>query len=390
MTDSQSRSANGAPIIVLSGPFPPPVHGMAAVNNSILTQLLDKNPLIINLSRELTGSTWMSYVKKTVRALHGCLKILTLPTRRIKVFYSSVDDGLAGLFVALFAQIARLRNCRIILHHHSYRYIIRRTWIMNLLVRTGGKNATHVFLCDSMEHDFRALYPGSFRALICPNPVIDPTLIAHFGSPPDSTPKSHLTIGFLSNLMFEKGIREFIDVIRQAPAHGINLRGIMAGSAFKAEAQEYLNDVKQELGERLELLGAVHGERKIKFFKSIDLLIFPTSYPSEAFSIVLMEGLLSGCPLITYGRGCIPILSNLQTVRVLHPEEDFIPAALSIIFDWSRSDEKLSELKSQAHRDGIALHRTHSDTHYALIQTIIGAKHPSRKKSPQTGDIEEA
>lgn len=361
--------ATDTPLIVLSGPFPPPLHGMAAVNNNILSRLLERKPLVINLSRELVGASWISYVKKTFRALHGCLKILALPTRKSKVFYSSVDDGLGGLFVVLLTLMARLRKCRIILHHHSYRYLIRRAWVMSLLVRAGGKNARHVFLCDSMERDFRALYPGSFDALICPNPVTDSTLITHFKFSPDPTPKSILTIGFISNLMFEKGVREFVDVIRQAPAHGIELRGVMAGSAFQSEVQDFLDDAKQELGERLELLGAVHGARKVTFFESIDVLIFPSQ--SEAFSLILMEALLAGCPLITYGRGCIPILSHLDTARVLPSEVEFSATALPILAAWSSAKEHLCEIKKQAYQDGVVLHQAHLNSQNALIKQIV-------------------
>lgn len=370
MTECEFKSTNDTPLIVLSGPFPPPLHGMAAVNHNILTQLLERKPLVINLSRELVNSSWISYVKKIFRALHGCLKILALPARKSKVFYSSVDDGLGGLLVVLLTLMARLRKCHIILHHHSYRYLIRRAWVMSLLVRAGGKNARHVFLCDSMERDFRALYSGSFDALICPNPVTDSTLITHFKFSPDPTPKSILTIGFISNLMFEKGVKEFVDVIRQAPAHGIELRGVMAGSAFQSEVQDFLDDAKQELGERLEVLGAVHGARKVAFFESIDVLIFPTRYPTEAFSLILMEALLAGCPLITYGRGCIPILSHLDTARVLPPEVDFPTAALPVLDEWTRTRDGFSTLKAQAHRDGVAIHRRHLDALDRLIQAI--------------------
>ncbi len=359
-----------APLIILCGPFPPPMHGMAAVNKAVLDRLADKKPLVIDIARALVGHSWVPHVKKTVRVLLGCLKILALPIRCKKSFYSSVDDGLGGLYIASLLLAARIRHCRITLHHHSYRYLTRSVWTMRLLVWVAGRGATHVFLCDQMESDFRALYPRPFGALICPNPVSDPVLIEQFERPPDPTPQPILTIGFLSNLMFEKGVEAFIDMIRQAPAHGIDIRGVMAGSAFKPEVQTFLDRAKQELGERLELLGAVHGPRKVAFFESIDVLIFPTQYPTEAFSLVLMEGLLAGCPLITYGRGCIPLLSHLKTAQVLPPEVDFSASALPILTTWSKRQETLSELKAQAHRDGLALHRRHLDARDTLIKAI--------------------
>ncbi len=346
------------------------MHGMAAVNDSVFNLLADRKPIVINLSSNLVGKSWLGYLTKAMRALFGCLNILVLPLQREKTFYSSVDDGLGSLLIAMLTLTARIRRCRIILHHHSYKYLTRSVWNMRLLVRIAGRGATHVFLCGQMESAFRALYPWPFNALICPNPVTDPVLIAHFSRTPDPTPQPILTIGFLSNLMFEKGIREFIDVIRQAPAQGIELRGVMAGSAFKPEVQAFLDDAKQELGERLELLGAVHGAHKVAFFESIDVLIFPTRYPTEAFSLVLMEGLLAGCPLITYGRGCIPLLSNIESTRVLPLAAEFTPEALSVLRKWGDSRSTLSALKRIAHQDGIVLQEHHSHARDYLVQFI--------------------
>lgn len=364
----QSLSTRVIPLIILTGPLPPPMHGMAAVNDSIFSLLADKKQIVIDLSRELAKNPWAGYLIKYVRALLGCFRILTLPLRREKTFYSSVDDGLGSLLIALLTLTARLRHCRIILHHHSYKYLTYTAWNMRLLVSVAGARATHVFLCDQMESVFRARYPQPFNAIICPNPVSDPAMIAHFTNPSDPTPQPILTIGFISNLMFEKGVREFIDMICQAPAQGIALRGVMAGSAFKPEVQAFLDDAKQELGERLELLGAVHGARKVAFFESIDVLIFPSH--SEAFPLVLMEGLLAGCPLITWARGCIPIFSKFDTARVLPPEADFPTMALPVLDEWAKTREGLAALKSQAHRDGMALHRRHLDARDRLIKTI--------------------
>ena len=382
--EAQTSSDRCTPLLVISGTFPPPMHGMASVNDAVLRLLSKNNPVVIDLSRNFVDTSWLGYLKKTFRALLGCIKILILPTRRQKSFYSSVDDGLGSLLIVLLTLMARARSCRVILHHHSYRYIASSAWNIRLLVRVAGRRATHVFLCDQMERGFRTLYPVPFRSLICPNPVTDKQLISYFGSAPCPTRKPILTVGFISNLMFEKGIREFIDVIAQAPAHGIELRGIMAGSAMSPAVQSFLDGAKRELGDRLELRGAVDGSRKIDFFESIDVLLFPTCYPTEALSLVLMEGLFAGCPLIAFGRGCIPILSHLDTARILPPGVDFPPAALLILAAWSQTPDCLSTLKAQAHRDGMVLHQTHLDARLALVDKIMGPACVSKYKSCET------
>ena len=343
---------------------------MASVNMAILKALEDHRPVTIKLERSLTDNLWQGYLLKSIRALIGCARILSLPRNRRKTFYSSVDDGLGGILIAVLTAAARFRRCRIILHHHSYAYITRSTWIMQLIVRIAGKQTTHVFLCEEMERDFRTLYPRPFRAVVCPNPVSDPAMLMHFSEPPDPTPQASLTIGFLSNLMFEKGLSDFVELIRQASAYNLELRGVMAGPAFSPEAQSFVDEASKELDERLTLTGPVYEASKILFFESIDILVFPTRYPTEALPLVLVEALLAGCPVITYGRGCIPMFQKLEPVHVISPSCDFTTAALPILKDWSKSYASLSKLKTKAYIFGHQIQDRHMELRNKLVDLI--------------------
>lgn len=360
------------PVFVLCGPLPPPMTGMASVNSSVVDRLAPRTPIIINMSRDFADISLKSYISKILRTLLGCLQILRLTAAQRKSFYSSVDDGLGGFLTSLLTLSARVRKCRIILHHHSYRYLSKPSWQMCLLVRIAGTHATHVFLCEQMADEFRMIYRRPFHSLICPNPVSDQKLVDHFSRLWKPRRHSVFTVGFISNLTFSKGVREFVETVRQAVAFGINLRAVMAGAAVNTEVQNYLAAAQKDLGQRLELLGAVRDERKIAFFESIDVLLFPSH--GEAFPLVLLEGLLAGCPITTYGHGCIPRLGELETAWVLPSTVDFPRAAIAILSDIIESKHSLIDLKWRAHEEGLALHAANVAAHELLIHTIIAGE----------------
>ena len=134
--------------------------------------------------------------------------------------------------------------------------------------------------------------------------------------------------------------------------------------------QSFVDGAKDALGDCLLLLGEVRGQQKIDFFSSIDVLIFPTSYKSETFPIVLMESLLAGCPIVTTRRGCIPFFQDLESVCVVEDEERFIEEAYQVLCNWLSSSDRLRELKMKAHEEGMRFHMLHSNRLQNLIAEI--------------------
>src|SRR5659263_176212 len=100
------------------GAFPPPMHGMAAVNGAVRTQL----------------------------------ERMSVPIEEINIAAPSLDRSLtarlARLPKVLFLLLARLHGMRIFLHHHSYAYLDQRKALLRILVYVAGSAATHIALSD--------------------------------------------------------------------------------------------------------------------------------------------------------------------------------------------------------------------------------------------------
>jgi len=356
--------------IIFLGPIPPPVHGMASVNSAVLEQLGGTRPLVINISRPF-GSKFGLFLKVS-RAVAGFFKVL-FRVNWSATLYASVDDDYGSFLQLPIVVLVRFRTGQIFLHHHSYRYISQKKVPMRLLVAAAGPNAKHIFLCDEMAAGFRAIYKGNYGTVVCPNPVTDTSLVDFFSGQFSFPNKPAPTIGFISNLMFEKGIGEFVELLYRVSEANQSWRGLMAGKATRDNVQVFVNRAKDALGDVLLLLGAVSGQQKIDFFSSVDVVIFPTRYKTEAFPIVLMESLLAGCPVFTTRRGCIPYFQDLESVYLVEDEEHFVEEAYQVLCEWFSRPERIRELKIKAHEEGMRLHMLHSHALQNLAVEILSS-----------------
>jgi glycosyltransferase involved in cell wall biosynthesis len=106
----------------------------------------------------------------------------------------------------------------------------------------------------------------------------------------------------IGRLCPEKGFDLAIDAAQRA---GIDL--VLAGTLFEyPEHREYFNSkIAPRLGQRVRYLGAVGGERKACLLAGAKCLLIP-SLVSETSSLVAMEAMASGTPVIAWRSGALP------------------------------------------------------------------------------------
>jgi len=116
--------------LVMVGAFPPPVHGMAAVNLAVSKELrkLGIQPIIINLSAASLNRSVFARAKRLPKVLSGFARFLWIYGLRGQPCYLSVSGGFGQVYELLFILIARIRDMRIYLHHHSFSYIDKRSF----------------------------------------------------------------------------------------------------------------------------------------------------------------------------------------------------------------------------------------------------------------------
>ena len=327
---------SAAPHVILVGALPPPVHGMAAVNEAIHRELRKHGAkiILIDVSAHSLQRSLGMRLTRLPRVLSGLARLLACPARHGDVLYMSVSGGLGQVYEIAFLALARMRALRIYLHYHSFAYLDRRNLITAALIRMSGPAAVHVTLSPGMADRLRSRYPAAGRVVSISNAVF----FTEDEAP--GTARSRLrTIGFISNISAEKGIFEFLEVVAAYEARGLPLRAMIAGPFQDERTERTVRERLATLG-TAEYVGSRYGRDKDLFLSSIDALVFPTRYVNEAEPLTLHEALRRHIPVIAYGRGAVPEVVDASCGRVIPPGDRFLPAALSQLESWSASDER--------------------------------------------------
>jgi glycosyltransferase involved in cell wall biosynthesis len=244
--------------------------------------------------------------------------------------------------VAILAA-ARLRGYRLVVHHHVYSYIDRRDWRMALLLRVLGPSSIHVVHCEQMKGDFLAQYPIDAEFLFVP-----PTIVAqHLESAPRSR-RERFTLGFMSNLTFDKGLDSVLATFAQLAASGRNVGMILAGPCQGVEERQALDEFVKRWPKNVEYRGPVYDAAKGQFFADIDVFLFPTRYRNESWGIVLTEALSANCPVISCRRGCVPWIVKNGCGIVIDDPKEFPHRASQAITDWMDDGQEFQQVQQRA------------------------------------------
>jgi glycosyltransferase involved in cell wall biosynthesis len=338
------------------GTLPPPTTGQTIATKRMLEYLAprcDLRSVEIGHARHHSGLRWRFI--KARKSLLAALRIGSFDASRGDVVYM-VANSRGGLWYDLaIASAARWRGYRIVLHHQVYSYLNERDVRFALLNRAIGRDAAHVVLSEEMAERLRGLYGAGQRVYCIPNVVAVDQFRREPATPDAPRSPGPLRLGHLANLTLEKGLDAVVEVFRALRAGGCSVRLVIAGPVRTREAGFILESLAREYPDDVEHPGAIYGEVKQRFYDSIDALLLPTRYRNEAQPLVICEALLSGVPVLAYGRACIPALVGTTGGLVVDPADDFTTAAVPLLESWSREESLLLAARSAARRRGESL-----------------------------------
>ena len=317
--------------VVMIGAFPPPVNGMATVNAAVYEHLKQAgaNPLVIDLAADSLDRSLTVRLCRIPKVFTGLIRLLFDREVRKKRFYMSLSGGNGQGFEILFLLIARVRKMGICLHHHSFSYLIRRSWLTEFLLNVAGPFTTHVTLCPEMASCLRKTYPVVRRVF----PVSNAALLSNNAPKPKRYRSRLQTVGFFGNISAAKGVFDFLNLIEAIMKEKIGVKAKLAGPFQDVETE---HEVRRRLAQQgaTEYVGPKYGIEKETFLSTIDVLIFPTRYVNEAEPLTIHEAMSCGVPVITIGLGCIPEIVGSESGKVIDPVEPFGPAALMQVKEW--------------------------------------------------------
>ena len=345
------RQADGgphcsSPMVFMTGPFPPPVHGMAVATERLAARLGARFTVrrFDIAARNHTGSRPVDLFLRVIKAAWTLISFTCLIlARRPQVVVTALSAGYANAFDLACVTLSLLARRRLYVTHHSFALFDGR--VRHLLLRLARpllRRCFHIALCDHM------------KSQLCMGWGLDPARVAvlsnaalvevRIESDESNAALKHSVgypfhLGFISNLCADKGLWTFLDVVDRLQAAGDAVKATIAGPVEPADTV-FQQAFEQRLRRMNDVvwLGAVHGDARTSFYAQLDLLVFPTVYVNESEPFVILEALAHGVPVIATPRGCIPSsLAHGLAVRTL-PEEDFVhSAAATISADLRRS-----------------------------------------------------
>jgi glycosyltransferase involved in cell wall biosynthesis len=317
--------------VFFAGAFPPPVGGQASINARVLAEAsawCDALPL--DLSAGKLDRDLRYHAARAFKNLAALIKIVR-HRPSVKKLYLSLDSGMGLFYNLLLIALARVLRMKVVLHHHSFRYIGSYSRVMKIVWRISRSDCCHVFLCRCMSAEYQALYGKTAKVIISSNA----RHMQAFGTAfTRRAPRPALTFGLMSHLSNEKGLDDFIALVRRCAGEAMPVKAILAGPPVSRDDQRRIDRAAAELGGLLEFRGPVYGEAKEAFFADIDVFVFPTRFRVEAQPLVLLEAMSHGLPVISFARGCIAQdLAGGQAV-VIGAEREFVEPALAQLRIW--------------------------------------------------------
>jgi glycosyltransferase involved in cell wall biosynthesis len=285
------------------------------------------------------------------------------------VLYVALSGGWGQAVDFAYLLFARIFCCQIFVHHHSFSYF-NRVRPINRLVFTMLRRADHIVLSEGMGRALAERYG-------IPSKRIRTLSNAAFFQPAETLEgrpgglEEPISIGFNSNITLAKGFMDFFEVLKGLSAQGVSYRACIAGAMTESACgafEQLLRDCPH-----VRYLGAVEGEAQLAFYRSLDVLLFPSRYVNEAEPLVLHEAMQQSVHVIACGRGSIPEMLANDAGIVLSPQE-FVELGVAQISAWVRQPELLRRAQERSLVQAQRLQREAADRLEQTLSAIVDAK----------------
>ncbi len=178
------------------------------------------------------------------------------------------------------------------------------------------------FVSQSQAAACRYPHPGQYVPTVCNGIELSHYAPAHYAP---AHKEDYLAV--LARICPEKGIDTALRV-----AHRLDLRLIVGGPVHPFPShQAYFNErVKPLLDDKREYIGPVDLPRKICLLARAKCLLAPSSI-AETSSLVAMEAIASGTPVIAFRSGALPeVVEHERTGFIVDSEDEMANAVLRI------------------------------------------------------------
>lgn len=289
--------------LVSLGPRTPPFHGAAVVNEAMTEQFRQRGWDVRAVDTSASGAGRVTYHPwRALAHLRGCGHLVRARFAAPgSALYVTAAGGAGAWYQAPVVALARALRLRVVVHHHSYAYLARRSASMAALWRLSGPRSRHVALCHDMASRLRALYRPDRHVVVCSNAAF---VRADGGRPQRTTRR--VALGHLSNLSLDKGLDDVATAFEALVRAGQDVELHLAGPTSDAAAERVVRGLTDgPSGSRVQYHGPLDRHEVPGFLRGLDVFVFPSRYRNEAEPLVVLEALAADVPAVTSSAGCL-------------------------------------------------------------------------------------
>lgn len=348
------------------GVFPPPTTGMSAVNEGMLDALSHRGgvPIVIRLNAVSLIRGPLYHLRRLASVVHGYARLAAgMAVHRPFNVYMSVSGGYGQVYELGFLALARLGGGGVFLHHHNFGYLNRLRLVTTLLCRLAGQRAVHVVACEEQGHALQSLYPHVRCVAVVSN--------AAFVKLPqeEGHRKPRLSVlGYFGNVSFEKGVMEFLQVMRVLQSGHFAVKALLAGPIPSRHVREAVSEALRSL-ENTEYVGPKHGLERAAFFGSVDALLYPSR--DDCAPLTIYEALSYSVPVIAADRGCIGSILRESGGHVVARDAEYVKSAAEHVEEWANAPEQFRNASQSARACFAAERRVAEGQLAALIDRLV-------------------
>ena len=295
--------------ILLFVKIPPPTTGATLMNKRVIdSELLNRSfnisAILISYMksrREMGKIQW----KKLLVFINIFIKLISvLVFKRIDLVYFQISPtGIAFIRDLVFVTLIKIFRVKIVYHlrgkgiKNSSQNRIKKT-----LYKFTFNGSDVICLSELLTYDIRDVFSGKIH--IVPNGIPD---INYKCLQNKQNKKEIKNLLFLSNLIIDKGVLDFIQAIEIINKKGYKINAWIVGSEADLTENQLKNEINnRKLNNCLTYLGEKYDQEKYDVLTNTDVLVFPTKLEHETFGNVNLEAMQFGIPVIATNVAAIP------------------------------------------------------------------------------------
>jgi glycosyltransferase involved in cell wall biosynthesis len=289
--------------VVVISQLPPPFHGSTVMTQVFLETINGLGfsaHLVDRRFSQTVGAVGKFSLKKVFSSIGLGIRLIWAVGRYRPGSVVFFMTNRTASFIVDFAlsEILRIMRVRVVgyIHTQGYEALASRGRLWRFMVgRLLGSASEIVCLSPALEEDVIGFAKSARVISIANTPLEHP-----HGRKPKSADSREVL--FLSNLIPEKGIFDFLEIAADFHRRGDTAVFVAAGAPTSTTQ---LDELEQIATDNVKLLGPADSELKWHLLESADVLVFPSQYEFEAQPLVIVEAMAAGLPVLAYQIGGI-------------------------------------------------------------------------------------